>query len=61
MSRITKGTGIRRIETNTSPPVVLTKDYYRHKGKGYAIEVVIIAKKLPPDGLKDIKDDLGKI
>ena len=35
--------------------------YYRHKGKGYAIEVVITAKKLPLDGLKDVKDDLGEV
>jgi len=42
--------------------IVLTKGlYYRHKGKGYTIEVVIIAKKLPLDGLKDIKDNLGKV
>jgi len=60
MLRIIKGTGIRRIGTNASPPVVLTKDYCGHKGKGYATEVVIIAEKLPPDGLKDVKDDLGK-
>jgi len=61
MLRITKGIGIGRIGTNASPLVVLTKDYYRHKGKGYAMEVVIIAKKLPLDGLKDIKDNLGKV
>jgi len=37
------------------------KDYYGYKGKGYTTEVVIIAKKLPPDGLKDIKDNLGEV
>ena len=32
--------------------------YYRRKGKGYTIEVVIIiTKKLPPD---NIKDNLGE-
>jgi len=61
MLRIIKGIGIGRIGTNASPPVVLTKDYYRHKGKGYAIEVVIIAEKLLLDGLKDVKDDLSKV
>jgi len=61
MLRITKGTGIGYIETNASPLVVLIKDYYGYKGKGYAIEVVIIAEKLPPDGLKDVKDDLGEV
>jgi len=25
------------------------------------MEVVIIAKKLPLDGLKDVKDDLGEV
>jgi hypothetical protein len=35
--------------------------YYRYKGKGYIIEVVIIAKKLLLDNLKDIKDNLGKV
>ena len=41
--------------------IVLTKGlYYGHKGKGYATEVVTIAKKLPLDNLEDIKDDLGK-
>ena len=30
--------------------IVLTKGlYYRHKGKGYTMEVVTIAEKLPPD------------
>jgi hypothetical protein len=33
--------------------------YCRRKGKRYAMEVVIIAEKLPPDNLKDIKDDLN--
>jgi len=61
MLRIIKGIGIRRTGTNASPLVVLIKDYYGHKGKGYATEVVIIAEKLPPDGLEDIKDDLGKV
>jgi len=60
MLRITKGIGIGRIGTNASPLVVLMKDYYGHKGKGYATEVVITAKKLPPDGLKDVEDDLGE-
>jgi hypothetical protein len=31
--------------------------YCRRKGKRYATEVVTTAKKLPPDGFKDIKDD----
>jgi len=61
MLRIIKGIGIRCIETNAFPPVVLTKDYYRYKGKGYVMEVVIIAEKLPPDSLKNVKDDLGKV
>jgi len=61
MLRITKGTGIGCIGTNASPLVVLTKDYYGHKGKGYAMEVVIIAKKLLLDGLEDVKDNLGKV
>jgi len=40
----------------------LTKGlYYRHKGKGYAIEVVITAKKLLLDDLEDVKDNLGKV
>jgi len=39
----------------------LTKDYCGHKGKGYAIEVVIIAEKLPLDGLEDIKNNLGEV
>ena len=34
--------------------------YYGHKGKGYATEVVIIAKKLLPDGFEDTKDDLDE-
>ena len=33
-----------------SSEVVLTKDCYGHKGKGYATEVVTITEKLPPDG-----------
>jgi len=42
--------------------IVLTKGlYYRHKGKGYTIEVVITAKKLLLDDLKDIKDNLGEV
>jgi len=61
MLRIIKGTGIGRIGTNTFPPVILAKDYYGHKGKGYTTEVVIIAEKLPPDGLKDIKNNLGEV
>jgi len=60
MLRIIKRTGIGCIGTNASPPVVLMKDYCGYKGKGYTTEVVIIAEKLPLDGLKDIKDDLGK-
>jgi len=33
--------------------IVLMKGlYYRQKDKGYAMEVVIIAEKLPPDGFK---------
>ena len=40
----------------------MTKGLYcGHKGKGYATEVVITAKKLPPDGLKDVEDDLGEV
>ena len=35
--------------------------YYRYINKEYAIEVVIIAKKLLLDGFKDIKDSLGKV
>ena len=35
--------------------------YYRYKGKEYIIEVVITAKKLPLDNVKDIKDNLGKV
>ena len=31
--------------------------YRGHKGKGYAMEVVTTAEKLPPDDLKDIKDN----
>jgi len=61
MLRIIKGTGIRYIGTNAFPLVVLIKDYYGYKGKGYAIEVVITAKKLPLDSLKDVKDDLGEV
>jgi hypothetical protein len=34
--------------------------YCGRKGKRYAMEVVTIVEKLPPDGLKDIKDNLGK-
>jgi len=34
--------------------------YYRYKGKGYIIEVVITAKKLLLDNLKDIDNSLGK-
>ena len=34
--------------------------YYGHKGKGYAMEVVTTAEKLPPDGLEDIKDNSGE-
>jgi len=42
--------------------IVLMKGLYcGYKGKGYAMEVVTIAKKLPLDGLKDIKDDLGEV
>ena len=39
----------------------MTKElYYRHKGKGYATEVVTTAKKLPLDDLEDVKDDLSE-
>ena len=31
--------------------------YRGHKGKGYAMEVVTTAEKLPPDDLEDIKDN----
>jgi hypothetical protein len=34
--------------------------YYRHKGKGYATEVVTTAEKLPPGDLEDIKDNSGE-
>jgi len=34
--------------------------YYGYKGKGYATEVVTIAKKLLLDDLKDINNGLGK-
>jgi len=41
--------------------IVLIKGlYYRHKGKGYATEVVTTAKKLLLDGFKDIKDNSGE-
>ena len=32
----------------------------RRKGKRYATEVVMIAEKVPPDNLEDIKDNVGK-
>jgi hypothetical protein len=35
--------------------------YYRYKGKGYVIEVVIITKKLLLNGFKDIKNSVGKV
>jgi hypothetical protein len=35
--------------------------YYRYKGRRYAIEVVIIAKKLLLDNLKGIKGNLGEV
>ena len=35
--------------------------YCGRKGKRYMMEVVIIAEKLPLDGLKDIKDNLGEV
>ena len=35
--------------------------YYGLKGKRYAIEVVIAAKKLLLGNLKDIKDNLGEV
>jgi hypothetical protein len=39
----------------------LTKGLYcGRKGKRYAMEVVIIAEKLPPDNLKDVKNNLGE-
>jgi hypothetical protein len=34
--------------------------YCGYKGRRYAIKVVIIAEKLPPDDLEDIKDSLGE-
>ena len=34
--------------------------YRGHKGKGYAMEVVTTAEKLPPDDLEDVKDNLGE-
>ena len=34
--------------------------YCGRKGKGYTMEVVIIAEKLPLDDLKDVKDNLGE-
>jgi len=41
--------------------IVLIKGLsYGYKGKEYAIEVVIIVKKLPLNNLKDIKNNLGK-
>ena len=43
-----------------SSEVVLTKDYYGHKGRGYAIEVVTTTEKLLLDGFEDIEDDLGE-
>jgi len=39
----------------------LTKGlHYGHKGKGYATEVVTIAKKLPLDDLEDMDNSLGE-
>jgi hypothetical protein len=39
----------------------LHKGLYRgRKDKGYAMEVVTIAEKLPPDELEDIRDNSGK-
>ena len=35
--------------------------YCGRKGKRYTIEVVIIAKKLPLDNFKNIKNSLGKV
>ena len=35
--------------------------YHGYKGKRYVIEVVITAKKLLLDNLKDIKDSLGEV
>ena len=35
--------------------------YCGRKGKRYAMEIVIIAEKLPLDNLKDIKDNLGEV
>ena len=34
--------------------------YCGHKDRGYATEVVTIAKKLPPDDLEDINNSLGE-
>ena len=34
--------------------------YYGYKSKGYTTEVVIVTKKLLPDDLEDIKDNLGE-
>ena len=34
--------------------------YCGREGKRYAMEVVTIAAKLPPDDLEDIKDNLGE-
>jgi hypothetical protein len=60
LSRIARGTGIGRTGASVFPEVVLTKDYYRYKGKGYATEVVTTAEKLPPDNLEGVKDNSGE-
>ena len=54
-------------ELDIQEPALFLRDclykglYYRYKGKRYIIEVVIIAKKLLLDNLKDIKDNLGEV
>ena len=35
--------------------------YCRYKGKGYIMEVVIIAEKPLLDDLENVKDNLGKL
>ena len=49
-----------------TPALFLKSHFYKglycgRKGKRYAIEVVIIAKKLLLDNLKDIKNSLSKV
>ena len=53
-------------ELDVQEPALFLRDrlheglYCGRKGKRYAMEVVTIAEKLPPDNLEDIKDNLGE-